>query len=154
MQGSRNDRRVQASGPPASARTAGFADQLVTTLPALERWASSLAGPGEEARDLASETVVRALAGRDSFDQRRPVLPWLLRIAYRQHHAQLRRQSQDQARALATARLARLPPVEAHDPAEIVERRELQQQVRDALGEISARHRAILLTVAGGGVTR
>lgn len=154
MHDSRNGRADRAAGHPESAPATAFVDELVTSLPALQRWASSLAGRGEDARDLASETVATALAAGDTFDEQRALLPWLFRIAYRQHHRSLRQGTQDEARALAAHRLACASPIESGDPAEVVERREVQQQVRDALGRVSERHQAILLMVGAGGVTR
>lgn len=57
-----------------------FERDLLTALPALRRYALSLARRGDVADDLVQTCVERALASRDSFDPSGKLDPWLFRI--------------------------------------------------------------------------
>lgn len=59
---------------------------------AVWRAAYAVCERGEIANDIAQETFVRAMSGLSTFDERRPLGPWLMRIAVNAAIDELRRE--------------------------------------------------------------
>lgn len=102
------------------------------------------------AADLTQEVFVRAWRYLGRFDGRRPLRPWLLRIAA--NRAATRRVQQQ---AQATAALDELPvePAAPDDTTRSSERHELRQAVRRALLELSPQQRQAVVLVELEGAT-
>src|SRR5438067_1439657 len=85
--------------------------------PGVYRYLLSLTGQREAAEDLTQEAFLQAWRRLETFDNRRPLRPWLYRIAHREFLQSLRSQH-------AEASLEELPESLAPhtgDPAEAVE---------------------------------
>jgi RNA polymerase sigma-70 factor, ECF subfamily len=119
-----------------------------------------LVGDVEEARELTQETFARGLEKIDSFRGESSPYTWLFRIAVNLAISQLRRASRrrtfsldgvpggrrgtdggDEQAASLVDRIASQQPM----PQEVVERRERQQIVLDALGRLDPEYRAVLV---------
>lgn len=121
-----------------------------------------LVGDPEEARELTQETFTRALLNIESFRNEAGPYTWLFRIAVNLSISQLRKvqrhrvfslsqrlgengdrrgQDHDQASGL----IDRLSSGASESPAQIVEHREQDEQVIQALGRLDAEYRAVLV---------
>jgi RNA polymerase sigma-70 factor (ECF subfamily) len=123
-----------------------FSDQLIALLPRLRRFARGLAGSAVEADDLVQAGCERALARRHQFQEGTRFDSWMFRIVQTiwidQIRARRLRQQDDE------------PAVARHGSDEPVRRAEARvalDEVRRAVGRLSAEQRAalILVTVEG-----
>ncbi|HKD99679.1 MAG TPA: sigma-70 family RNA polymerase sigma factor [Planctomycetota bacterium] len=105
--------------------------------PRVLRLALHLVGDPAEAEDVLQATFVTALEKRDLYDEKRPLLPWLLGIL--QVHA---RQARSRRRAPDPLRL---PAREAERPDFAAESNEVHAEVRRAVESLPARYRTVLL---------
>ena len=115
-----------------------YQDRLYNTL-------LHVVGHAEDARDVVQDAFVQAFVKLDSFQRSSTFYTWLYRIAFNvavSHHRRRRSAaSVEQARELSGAEV-----VDAgDDPHTHLERAERCRQVRQALGELSEEHRAILV---------
>jgi len=110
-------------------------------------------GDDELARDLAQEAFLRAYRARGSYDPRRPIWPWLSRIARNLVVNAVR----DEGR-----RRSRLEPFDDEklasagsegDPEAAYVNGHLRRTIQLALGELSPRSRRILLLRSSGGLS-
>jgi len=86
-------------------------DELVQALPVLRAFARSLTGNRDRADDLVQETVVRALANRDKFQEGTNLHAWLVTILRNQFYSEgrkKRREVEDVDGAMA-AQLSDIP---------------------------------------------
>ena len=123
-----------------------FAERLVATLPRLRRFARGLTGSATEADDLVQAACERALARQHQFQEGTRFDSWMFRIVQTiwidQIRARRLRQQDDE------------PAVARHGSDEPVRRAEARvalDEVRRAVGRLSAEQRAalILVTVEG-----
>lgn len=74
-------------------------DELIAMLPHVGRYAYSLTGRNvDDAHDLAQDTVVRALVGRELFTDDRNLRSWLLGLCHNAHVDNVRRSTSRVAR--------------------------------------------------------
>jgi RNA polymerase sigma-70 factor (ECF subfamily) len=91
-------------------------NELVEALPMLRAFARSLSGNRDRADDLVQETVMRALANRDKFQEGTNLHAWLVTILRNQYYSEgrkLRREVED-AEGAHAARLADLASQQSH----------------------------------------
>ncbi len=99
-------------------------------------------GHAEDARDIVQEALVQAFLKLDSFEHRSAFYTWLYRIAFNAAVAHRRRRttvSMDRVREANPTNPA------ADGPAERLEGKERCSQVRQALAQLPAEHRAVLV---------
>ena len=100
----------------------------------------SLLHNAQDAEDLTQDTFVAAFRSLDKFDQQRPFLPWVTRIAANLsiNFLKRRRQTVPLEESLAD------DPA-ADDPAEAAEEQDLVRHVYEALGQLSEQQQTIFL---------
>ena len=121
-----------------------FRDELVANLPRLRAFAISLCGTPHQADDLVQETLLKALANRDKFEEGTNLRAWLftiLRNVYFSLHRKRRREVEDVDRSMAAA-LVVAPEQYGH-----VELKDFQR----ALLQIPDEQREALLLVGAAG---
>lgn len=113
-----------------------------------------LLGHSDDALDAAQEAFIRAYAALDRFDTRRPMAPWLLRIAANVAYGMLRKRAPGQlsldalSEGEADAALARSPGAEkipAADPEQRVTRAASDAAIRDAVLALPEPYRTVTL---------
>ncbi len=70
-------------------------DELVGALPMLRAFARSLSGNRDRADDLVQETVMRALANRDKFQEGTNLHAWLVTILRNQYYSEVRKRRRE-----------------------------------------------------------
>ncbi len=104
---------------------------------------------GEEARDAAQETFVRAYAALETYDPAQPFAPWVLRIA-RNHCLDLvRRRLPEAQRVELDAEPEEGAPREVADPTaargdEVIERRQLASALEAAVQALPPNYREVI----------
>ena len=102
-------------------------------------------GHAQDAEDIVQDALVQAFVKLDTFQRSSAFYTWLYRIAFNVavsfHRRRRPSASVEQVRDLTGGE----PLDRADTPAEELERRERGRQVRQALGELSEEHRAILV---------
>jgi RNA polymerase sigma-70 factor, ECF subfamily len=102
---------------------------------------------GDEPRDAAQETFVRAYTGIGSFDARQPFAAWVLRIA-RNHCIDLLRRRrptlQLQAEDPDTGHAPELPDHFAQTGEEVMQEEEAQRDLDKAVAELPPRYREVI----------
>jgi RNA polymerase sigma-70 factor (ECF subfamily) len=115
---------------------AGAVDELFRRhWPAVHRAAYLVVGDAATAEDVAQEAFVRAVGALDRFDRRRPLAPWLHRIAVNR--------AIDHARARAHRREA--PELAEPHAAAHPEAPGVSHDLAAALAALSAEHRAVVV---------
>ncbi len=103
---------------------------------------------GEDARDAAQETFVRAYAALGTYDSRQPFVPWLLRIA-RNHCLDLLRRRVPESRRVELDADPEYGPVDLADPAALspdlaLERRETAATLAKAVDALPPAQREVV----------
>jgi RNA polymerase sigma-70 factor (ECF subfamily) len=101
-----------------------------------------LVGHAEDARDIVQEALVQAFLKLESFEHRGEFYTWLYRIAFNVAVTHRRRRTMA---PMDQAREANLTDPSADGPVERLERKQLCGQVRQALAQLPADHRAVLV---------
>lgn len=102
---------------PVEARYVAFLETITTLRPNLHRYCSRMTGSVMDGEDVAQEALFQAYRTLDSFDDSRPLAPWLFRIAHNRCIDFLRhREVRDNAEA-ALAEPDPVMPVEPPGPA-------------------------------------
>ncbi len=70
-------------------------NELVEALPMLRAFARSLSGNRDRADDLVQETVMRALANRDKFQEGTNLHAWLVTILRNQYYSEVRKRRRE-----------------------------------------------------------
>jgi RNA polymerase sigma-70 factor (ECF subfamily) len=124
-------------------RTEAFGQLVLRYQDRLFNTVFHLVGHAEDARDIVQETLVQAFLKLDSFGHRSAFYTWLYRIAFNVAVAQRRRRratvSMDRVRVADPASPA------SDGPAERLDRKERCGQVRWAIAQLPAEHRAVLV---------
>lgn len=108
--------------PPAGrldARYLAFLETITLLRPSLHRYCARMTGSALDGEDVVQETLFQAYRKLDTFDDTRPLAPWLYRIAYNRCIDFLRRRgTREKAEVEAAVDAAEFtPPVEPIGPA-------------------------------------
>jgi len=105
-----------------------------------------------DAEEVAQETFLKAFRGLDTFRGEARFSTWLQRIAGNEAHMKLRRESHVQYRALELERgdeSGEYYPILLADwreiPSEVLERKEIRNEIEKALGQLPDRYREVLV---------
>lgn len=86
------------------ARYLAFLETITTLRPSLHRYCARMTGSAMDGEDVVQETLFQAFRKLHTFDETRPLKPWLFRIAYNRSIDLLRRRgSREKAEAEAAA---------------------------------------------------
>src|SRR4051794_27171915 len=103
---------VDAQGP-FEARYLAFLETITHLRPSLHRYCSRMTGSVMDGEDIVQEALFQAYRRLDSFDDSRPLAPWLFRIAHNRCIDHLRRR---EVRETAEAAVLVPDSVEPADP--------------------------------------
>ena len=78
-----NPRDMNASGP-FEARYLAFLETITSLRPSLHRYCSRMTGSVLDGEDIVQEALFQAYRKLETFDDSRPLAPWLFRIAHNQ----------------------------------------------------------------------
>ncbi len=120
-----------------------FTDDLLAALPALRRFALSLARAGDVADDLVQITVEKALAARDRYDPSIPLNAWLFRIL-RNAWIDMGRRTRTRG---AETDIADTPEAATTDGRRETEARLMLDSTLAAMARLSEDHRTVLALV-------
>ena len=103
-----------AGGGPLEARYLAFLETIAQLRPSLHRYCSRMTGSVLDGEDVVQEALFQAYRKLDTFDDTRPLKPWLFRIAHNCSIDFLRRRGirQEAETELAVAEEESTPPVE------------------------------------------
>jgi RNA polymerase sigma-70 factor (ECF subfamily) len=109
----------QVGGGPLEARYLAFLETITHLRPSLHRYCSRMTGSVLDGEDVVQEALFQAYRKLDTFDDTRPLSPWLFRIAHNRCVDFLRRRGiREQAESEAAgAEADSTPPVEPVGPA-------------------------------------
>jgi RNA polymerase sigma-70 factor, ECF subfamily len=96
------------------ARYLAFLETLAHLRPSLHRYCSRMTGSVLDGEDIVQDALFHAYRKLDTFDEARPLVPWLFRIAHNRCIDFLRRRA---VREVAEAGAARPDSIEPADPA-------------------------------------
>jgi RNA polymerase sigma-70 factor, ECF subfamily len=108
-----------AGGGPLEARYLAFLETITHLRPSLHRYCSRMIGSVLDGEDIVQESLFQAYRRLETFDDARPLAPWLFRIAHNRCVDSLRRRRiREQAEAETVGVEAdSTPPVEPAGPA-------------------------------------
>jgi RNA polymerase sigma-70 factor, ECF subfamily len=133
---------------------ADLAVQLPEHIPGLVRFTRSLARDGQQAEDLAQETLVRALERAESFRGDASLATWLHRIAHNLAVDRSRRARETPVEDIADEVEARWrDDAYTVDAAEVVARAETRAELEDALIRLPVSYRAAVVLHDAEGLT-
>lgn len=129
-----------AAAPPC------FTDEMTASLPALRSFARSLCRQRDMADDLVQETMIRAWSSRHTFMPGSKFRPWLFTILRNQFYTAIRKSSRTVIWEPEAAEriLVQEPEQEARLHLEDIEQ---------ALGQLPASQREMLVLIAGAGLS-
>src|SRR4030081_2433050 len=78
-----NPRDMNANGP-FEARYLAFLETITNLRPSLHRYCSRMTGSVLDGEDIVQDALFRAYRSLETFDDSRPLAPWLFRIAHNQ----------------------------------------------------------------------
>ncbi len=114
------------------------ADRLYTV-------ALRLLGDAGEAEDVLQETLLRAWRGIGRFEGRAMVFTWLYRIAVNESNRALERRQRRRSNVPVDDQAIEVPAPSSQGPASQVERQELCEALRVAIGQLSVPCRTALV---------
>src|SRR5882672_7860064 len=77
-----NDHADAGASGPFEARYLAFLETITTLRPSLHRYCSRMTGSVLDGEDVVQEALFQAYRKLDTFDDERPLAPWLFRIAH------------------------------------------------------------------------
>jgi RNA polymerase sigma-70 factor (ECF subfamily) len=111
-----NRREMNAPGP-FEARYLAFLETIANLRPSLHRYCSRMTGSVLDGEDVVQEALFQAYRMLDSFDDSRPLAPWLFRIAHNRCIDFLRRREVRREAETAVVEPDRVLPVDPPGPA-------------------------------------
>jgi len=111
---------------PFEARYLAFLETITHLRPSLHRYCSRMTGSVMDGEDIVQDALFRAYRKLDTFDDNRPLSPWLFRIAHNQCIDFLRRR---EVREIAEAAAVEPDSVEPADPIGPILDRAVEQLV-------------------------
>lgn len=109
-------RREMESPGPFEARYRAFLETIANLRPSLHRYCSRMTGSVLDGEDVAQEALFQAYRMLDSFDDSRPLAPWLFRIAHNRCIDFLRRRGVRQEAETAVVEPDTVMPVDPPGP--------------------------------------
>src|SRR6266436_4593025 len=107
-----NPRDMDVAGP-FEARYLAFLETITHLRPRLHRYCSRMTGSVLDGEDIVQDALFHAYRKLDTFDDDRPLAPWLFRIAHNQSIDFLRRR---EVRQVAEAAVVAPDSVDPEDP--------------------------------------
>jgi RNA polymerase sigma-70 factor, ECF subfamily len=107
----------QGAHGPFEARYLAFLETIVQLRPSLHRYCSRMTGSVVDGEDVAQDALFHAYRKLDTFDDTRPLAPWLFRIAHNRCIDFLRRRGVREEAEADAARPDSIPPVDPPGPA-------------------------------------
>ncbi len=104
-------RDMDAPGP-FEARYLAFLETITSLRPSLHRYCSRMTGSVMDGEDVVQDALFQAYRKLDTFDDKRPLAPWLFRIAHNQCIDFLRRHKVREEAELVAAKPDRVMPVD------------------------------------------
>ena len=119
-------------------------EDLLASIPNVRAFAVSLAGNAERADDLVQETLMKAWAKFDTFEEGTNLRAWLFTILRNEFYSQVRKRGREveDAEGAYAARLASQPSQSGHMD---------MSDFRAALGELPSDQREALILVGASG---
>jgi RNA polymerase sigma-70 factor (ECF subfamily) len=111
-----NRHEMTAAGP-FEARYRAFLETIANLRPSLHRYCSRMTGSVLDGEDVVQEALFQAYRMLDTFDDSRPLAPWLFRIAHNRCIDFLRRREVRQEAETAVVEPDWVPPVDPPGPA-------------------------------------
>src|SRR5262245_34130250 len=105
-----------AGGGPAEARYLAFLETITHLRPSLHRYCARMTGSVLDGEDVVQEALFQAYRKLDTFDDARPLAPWLFRIAHNRCIDFLRRRGIREEAEAAAAESDSTPPVDPVGP--------------------------------------
>jgi len=102
---------------PFEARYLAFLEPITNLRPSLHRYCSRMTGSVLDGEDIVQDALFQAYRKLESFDDRRPLGPWLFQIAHNQCIDFLRRRKVRQHAEAAAVKPDRVMPVDPPGPA-------------------------------------
>jgi RNA polymerase sigma-70 factor, ECF subfamily len=102
---------------PFEARYLAFLETITHLRPSLHRYCSRMTGSVVDGEDVVQDALFQAYRKLDTFDDARPLAPWLFRIAHNRCVDFLRRRGVRQEVEASTARPDAVEPVDPPGPA-------------------------------------
>jgi len=106
---------VDAAGP-FEARYIAFLETVTYLRPSLHRYCSRMAGSVLDGEDVVQDALLHAYRKLDTFDEDRPLKPWLFQIAHNRCIDFLRRRQVRQEAEAAAVEPDSVAPTEPHGP--------------------------------------
>ncbi len=106
-----NPRDMETHGP-FEARYVTFLETITSLRPSLHRYCSRMTGSVMDGEDVVQDALFQAYRKLDTFDDSRPLAPWLFRIAHNQCIDFLRRHKVREGAELVAAKPDRVMPVD------------------------------------------
>src|SRR6266446_4025172 len=110
-----NPRDMNAHGP-FEARYLAFLETITHLRPSLHRYCSRMTGSVLDGEDIVQEALFQAYRKLDTFDDKRPLAPWLFRIAHNRCIDFLRRHEVRKEAETAAVVPDRVMPVDPPGP--------------------------------------
>src|SRR5712692_865297 len=104
-------RDMDAPGP-FEARYLAFLETITSLRPSLHRYCSRMTGSVMDGEDVVQDALFQAYRKLDTFDDKRPLAPWLFRIAHNQCIDFLRRREVRQGAEVVAAKPDRVMPID------------------------------------------
>src|SRR6266481_6326000 len=101
-----------SSGGPFEARYLAFLETITSLRPSLHRYCSRMTGSVMDGEDVVQDALFQAYRKLETFDDSRPLAPWLFRIAYNQCIDFLRPHKVREGAELVAAKPDRVMPVD------------------------------------------
>ena len=128
---------IDAPGP-FGARYLAFLETIMHLRPTLHRYCSRMTGSVLDGEDLAQDALFQAYRKLDTFDDERPLAPWLFRIAHNRCIDFLRRREVRQEAEAAAMKPDSVAPADPHGPI-------LDRAVEHLVLALPAKERACVL---------
>src|SRR5262245_27938775 len=98
------------------ARYLGFLETIVSLRPSLHRYCARMTGSVMDGEDVVQDALFQAYRRLDAFDDRRPLAPWLFRIAHNRCIDFLRRRKSREEAEAAAVETDVVEPIEPLQP--------------------------------------
>src|SRR6266536_2822421 len=102
---------------PFETRYVAFLETIANLRPSLHRYCSRMTGSVFDGEDIVQDALFQAYRKLDTYDESRPLAPWLFRIAHNRCIDFLRRRDQQQQAETAVVEPDSVDPIDPPGPA-------------------------------------